>query len=328
MCHDAGEAVEPVVGRGEEHPRRGVRRARLEGHLAGLQVLAAAHGRAGGRGALDAQHGVAAPPDVHGVHLAARRGEALGAEHHHARGVETGPAAAPLAQPQPVGDPVPLGTALALVAAGEVQDLGEVVGRRAARPPGRRRRRCRERCWSRCAGPAGRRRRATRARSPAAAPRSRRWRSASAGRPSTVTSSVTKRVDQSAPVRVTPSPSLWSPNRCPRRCGRVKRPCACSPSSGIPGPFCTDGTGSSARPRPPSARPAQAGPHDDRQPTLLHGQLDAGPGLARGRKEHDGATPCRSVVRAARGRSGPPVPGAAGSALDGSRGETADEEPL
>jgi hypothetical protein len=125
-----GQAVEPVVGGDDVHPGRGVRRAGRQRHLTRQQPLAAADGGAVRGGALDPQHVVAAPADVHADDVAVRGGEPGGAGDDHGRGVEPRPPAEALAQPQPVRHLVPLRGALALVPAGEVEDLDVVVGQR------------------------------------------------------------------------------------------------------------------------------------------------------------------------------------------------------
>ena len=89
-------------------------------------------------------------------HLAVRGGEARGAEHGHRGRTETGPPGAGLAQPQAVGDLVPLRVALALVASGEVEHLDEVVRRPAAPPRGRRASSRPRPGWSGCAAGAAR----------------------------------------------------------------------------------------------------------------------------------------------------------------------------
>ena len=61
-------------------------------------------------------------------HLAVRGGEAGGAEHGHRGGAEPGPPGAGLAQPEAVGDLVPLWVALPLVPAGEVEHLDRWSG--------------------------------------------------------------------------------------------------------------------------------------------------------------------------------------------------------
>ncbi len=121
------QAVEPVVRGREEHPGRAVGLALREHDLAGLEQLAAADGGAAGGVALDAQDGVAAPGDVHAEDPARRRGEAGGAEHHHRGRAQPGAALAGLPEPEPVGHLVALRGAFALVPAGEVEHLGEVV---------------------------------------------------------------------------------------------------------------------------------------------------------------------------------------------------------
>ena len=119
-----GQPVEAVVGRGEVHPGGGVRLAGRQRHLAGQQQLAAAQRGRGGGVPLDPEHRVAAPRDVDGDDRTLGGGEPGRAEHQHRRGVQAGPADAALAQPEAVGDGVPLRGALALVPAGEVQALG------------------------------------------------------------------------------------------------------------------------------------------------------------------------------------------------------------
>ena len=122
-----GEAVQPVVGGREQHPRRPVALAGAQHHLTGLEQLPAAEGGSAGGVPLDAQHRVAAPGDVHGEDPPRGRGEVRGAEDRHRRRPEPRAAFAALTQPEPVGDRVPLRGALTLVPAGEVQHLGEVV---------------------------------------------------------------------------------------------------------------------------------------------------------------------------------------------------------
>ncbi len=121
------EPVEPVARRDHVHPRGRVALARAEPDLAGQQQLAAADGGAGRGVALDAEHRVAAPGDVHAEHLAVRRGEAGGAEHGERCGPQARPSGAGLPEPETVGDRVPLGGSLVLVATGEVEHLDEVV---------------------------------------------------------------------------------------------------------------------------------------------------------------------------------------------------------
>ena len=158
------EPVEAVVRGDDVHPRRRVALARGQADLPGQQQLAAPEGGAGRRVALDPQHGAAAPGDVHAEHLAVRRGEAGGAEHHQRGRPEPGPPLARLAQPQPVGERVPLRVALVLVAAGEVEHLDEVVRRRVRRPRDPRAGSRRSPRWSGCAAAAARHRAATRPR--------------------------------------------------------------------------------------------------------------------------------------------------------------------
>ena len=125
-----GQPVEALVGRRDVHPGRRVRRPGRQHDLTGQQPLAAADRGAVRGGPLDAQHRVAAPADVHADHAAAGGREPRGAGDDHGGGVETGAAAQTLTQPEPVVDGVPLGAALALVAAGEVEQLDVVVGQR------------------------------------------------------------------------------------------------------------------------------------------------------------------------------------------------------
>ena len=122
-----GQPVETVVRGGDVDPRGRVGRALGQDHLPGLEELASTDGGPGGGVPLDAQDGVAAPADVDAEDLTLGGGEAGCPDDAHGRGVEPGPAAAGLPQPQPVGDVAALRRALALVPAGEVQDLGEVV---------------------------------------------------------------------------------------------------------------------------------------------------------------------------------------------------------
>ena len=83
---------------------------------------AAGHAQAG-RHSLDPVHGVAAPGDVQAVGLAVAEGEAGHPGHHHGGRVVAGVAAAALAQPQPVADPVALRYALGGLPPGEVEHL-------------------------------------------------------------------------------------------------------------------------------------------------------------------------------------------------------------
>ncbi len=124
------QAVEALLGRAEDHPGRGVGVALLQHHLAGLQQLAAADGRAEVGGALDAVGAVAAPGHVHAEDRARAGVEAGRPDHGERRAAQAGASLATLAHPEAVGDDVSLRGALALVPAGEVQHLDQVVGRR------------------------------------------------------------------------------------------------------------------------------------------------------------------------------------------------------
>ena len=124
---DRGQAVQAVVGGGEEHPasgssRPGPARPRRAG------AARPAERRTRGGVAFHAQHGVAAPGDV-GQRPSVRGGEALGAQHHHRRGVQPGRRPG-LPHPEPVGDGIALGRTLALVPPGEVEGLDQLVGGR------------------------------------------------------------------------------------------------------------------------------------------------------------------------------------------------------
>ena len=172
------------------------------------------------------------------------------------RGVEAGAAAAALAQPEPVGDQVPLGGALALVAAGEVQHLGEVVGHGQHDLERRRRR----------SGPGPVLVSVQRPRSappgddleldgqpssPAAV--------VGGGQPEPVARRTARRASTEArgPGRAGGDRPAAASTRWPRRCGRVNRPWACSPSSGIPGPVGSRGV-APARSRPADAARSRA----------------------------------------------------------------------
>ena len=126
---DGGQAVEAVVGGGDVHPGRRVALAVRQPDLARQEQLATTDRGAGRRVSLDPQHRVAAPPHVDGEHLAVGGGEAGRAEHGHRGRTEAGSPGAGLAQPEAVGDLAPLRVALALMAAGEVEHLDEVVRR-------------------------------------------------------------------------------------------------------------------------------------------------------------------------------------------------------
>ena len=127
LVPDGGEPVQAVVRRGDVHPGGDVRRPGRQHHLARQQELATADGRAVRGRALDPQHRVAAPADVHADDAPARGGEPGRPRHDHGGGVQPGTTAETLAQPESVVDGVPLRGALALVAAGEVEQVDVVV---------------------------------------------------------------------------------------------------------------------------------------------------------------------------------------------------------
>ena len=139
-----GQLVQPGAG-GQVDPRGGVGLAPGQADLAGQQQLAAADDGGPGRHPLDVVHGVAAPRHVQAVDLAVAEREPGRPGDHQGGRVVPGVAAASLAQPQAVGDPVPLRGPLGQVPPAEVEDLGglgrqredHVQGRdRVRQPPG------------------------------------------------------------------------------------------------------------------------------------------------------------------------------------------------
>ena len=143
-----GQAVQPVLARGEVDPGRGVGLAAGQADLPGKQQLPAAdrrqarqhpprgrgrapvhHAQSGGH-PFDPVHRVTAPRHVHPEHLAVAEPEAGYARDHDRGRVVPGVAAAALAQPQPVAELVPLRDALRGLPPGEVQDLAGPAGQR------------------------------------------------------------------------------------------------------------------------------------------------------------------------------------------------------
>ena len=147
-----GQAVEAVVGGGDVHPRR----RRTSRPCASTTSPGSSSSPppivvpvAGSRSTRSTR--VAAPRRRGRPAPRRAGGEARGAEHDHGGRAETGAAGAALAQPQPVGDRVPLRGALALVAPGEVEQLDEVVGDGQHHLEALERVAVRRPCWSACA---------------------------------------------------------------------------------------------------------------------------------------------------------------------------------
>lgn len=124
-------AVQAVVAGGDHDPRRRVRVAGGQDHLARLQQLTGEHRGSVLGDAVDGHHRVAAPRRLHAEHGTGAETEAFGARDQ--RGAfEAGLAASEFAHPGAVGDPVALRLALVLMPAGEVDELALVVAQRDA----------------------------------------------------------------------------------------------------------------------------------------------------------------------------------------------------
>ena len=256
--------VQPRARRDEVDPRHRVAVALEQHDLAGQQQLAGAEGRLGRRAPLDAPSrscrcGRRTRPCTSPV---AKPKPAVPGD-QHARGVVTGLAAARLAQPQAVGDPVPLRGPLPLVAAGEVEDLRSPRPAAAASPRAPPAGTARPRRWSGRAGPAAPRRGATR--SPCAA-RDRR------SRPRAVDDQralglLGCRPARSAVVQARPATSRAPP-------GAVGQPVPAQPRPLVGAVRLLDeGRDAPARAEQPDEAvgrvelgPRHAGPADDRQP--------------------------------------------------------------